>query len=238
MARHVIDAFLHTIYRSEGRSETLIYPYMPHQVNRASRKIIVIGNGEVAVEPDIATVQLEVVTENKQLSAAQQENATAMNNVIQSLLRIGVPRENIQTVSYTIFPKYDYVNGEQIFRGYEVINAISVKITDIRQVGSIIDTAVENGANRVSNIQFSVEDAERYKQEAIVRALRNAQMKARTIAAALQLPIEPQPVKIVEEQLAGQPVPFQTFAKSELMTTPIESGQIISRATLRVEFQY
>jgi len=216
----------------------LYYPYLHQQVNQTSRKIIVIGNGEIAIEPNIATVQLEVVTVNEQLSEAQQENATAMNNVIQSLLRLGIPRENIKTVSYTIFPKYDYVNGEQIFRGYEVSNAISVKITDIEQVGEVIDTATENGANRVSNIQFTVENAEQYKQEAIVRALRNAQMKARTIANALHLQAEPQPVQIVEVEQGGQPVPFQALAKSNQTTTPIESGQIIITATLRVQFQY
>ena len=78
--------------------EVIYYPYMHHQVNRTSRKIIVIGNGEIAVEPNIVTVQFEVVTVDEQLSEAQQENAVVMNNVIQSLLRLGIPRENIQTV--------------------------------------------------------------------------------------------------------------------------------------------
>ncbi|MFS0688341.1 SIMPL domain-containing protein [Sporosarcina sp. 179-K 8C2 HS] len=211
---------------------------MHQQVNRASRKIIVIGNGAIAVEPNIATVQLEVVTMDEQLSVAQQENAVTMNNVIQSLLRLGIPRENIKTVSYTISPRYDYVDGQQVFRGYEVSNAISVKITDIQQVGRVIDTAVENGANRVSNIQFTVEDTERYRQGAIVQALRNAQMKARTIAAELQVQVEPQPVKIIEVEQGGQPVPLQTFAKTDQVTTPIEGGQILITATLRVQFQY
>ncbi len=175
---------------------------------------------------------------NQQLSEAQQENAVAMNNVIQSLLSLGIPRENIQTISYTISPRYDYVDGKQIFRGYEVSNAISVKISDLQQVGLIIDTAVANGANRVSNIQFTVEDTERYKQEAIVRALRNAQLKARTIANELQLQVEPQPIKIVEEQHGVQPIQLQTFAKAAETTTPIEGGQIMISATLRVEFQY
>ncbi|MGG0667288.1 SIMPL domain-containing protein [Lederbergia citrisecunda] len=215
----------------------MYYPYH-QQIRTPNRLITVVGLGDIFIEPNIATVQLEVVTVNEQLSEAQRENATDMNNVIQSLLRLGIPRENIQTVSYNIFPKYDYVNGEQIFRGYEVNNAISVKITDIQQVGRVIDTAVENGVNRVSNIQFTVEDTERYKQEAIVRALRNAQTKARTIADALQLQTEPQPVKIIEVEQGGQPVPFQALAKSNQMTTPIESGQIIISATLRVQFRY
>ncbi|WP_252503818.1 SIMPL domain-containing protein [Sporosarcina sp. Marseille-Q4943] len=211
---------------------------MHQQVKRASRKIIVIGNGEIAVEPNIATVQLEVVTMDEQLSVAQQENAVTMNNVIQSLLRLGIPQENIKTVSYTISPRYDYIDGQQVFRGYEVSNAISVKITDIQQVGRVIDTAVENGANRVSNIQFTVEDAERYRQEAIVQALRNAQMKARTIATELQVQVEPHPVKILEEELGGQPVPLQSFARTDQVTTPIEGGQIVIAAKLRVQFQY
>ncbi len=215
----------------------MYYPYH-QQIRTPNRLITVVGLGDIFIEPNIATVQLEVVTVNEQLSEAQRENATDMNNVIQSLLRLGIPRENIQTVSYNIFPKYDYVNGEQIFRGYEVNNAISVKITDIQQVGRVIDTAVENGVNRVSNIQFTVEDTERYKQEAIVRALRNAQTKARTIADALQLQTEPQPVKIIEVEQGGQPVPFQALAKSNQMTTPIESGQIIISAMLRVQFRY
>ena len=212
---------------------------MHQQVNRASRKIIVIGNGEIAVEPNIAIVQLEVVTMDQQLSEAQQENAVAMNNVIQSLLRLGIPREDIQTISYTISPRYDYVDGKQVFRGYEVSNAISVKISDLQQVGLIIDTAVAKGANRVSNIQFTVEDVERYKQEAIVRALRNAQLKARTIANELKLQVEPQPIRIIEEQQGGiQPIPLQSFAKTAEMITPIEGGQIMITASLRVEFLY
>ena len=68
--------------------------------------MVVIREREVAVEPNIATVQLEVVTVNEQLSEAQQENAVVMNNVIESLLGLGVPRKKKKTVSYTIFPRY------------------------------------------------------------------------------------------------------------------------------------
>ncbi|MCG7342619.1 SIMPL domain-containing protein [Sporosarcina sp. ACRSL] len=216
----------------------MYYPYIRQQVGRASRSITVVGHGEVFVEPDIATIQLEVQTISERLREAQQENARIMNNVLQSLYQLGIPRENIQTAAYTIFPRYDFINGEQVFRGYEVTNSISVKISDILQVGTVIDTAVKNGANRVTSIQFAVEDVERPKQEAIVKALENAQVKARTIANALNLQIDPQPVKIIEVENGGQPIPLLKAVAFESVTTPIEGGQISIRSTMRVQYEY
>lgn len=202
------------------------------------RKMTVIGHGQIAVEPDIATIQIEVSTVNDQVSIAQEQNAQIMNQVIESILQLGIPRENIKTISYTISPQYDYVDGKQIFKGYEVNNAIIVKITDVQQVGTVIDTAVANGANRVSNIQFSVEDATNYKQEAITEALQDANLKARTIAESLQLHVQPQPIRIIEEDNRMSPEPFYSVAMADKSSTPIEKGQIMITATMRVQYSF
>lgn len=189
------------------------------------------------VEPDVATIQLEINTQSEELQVAQQENAALMNQVIQSLYQLGIPQENVQTVFYSIFPKYDYIDGEQVFRGYEVTNAIAVTLSEIQQVGNVIDTAVANGANRVSNVQFSIENTELYKQESIVKALQNAQMKAHTISDTLHLQIDPQPVKVIEVENGGQPVAFKAVAMSD-SATPIEGGQVSIRSTMRVQYTY
>ncbi|MBO1911180.1 SIMPL domain-containing protein, partial [Microvirga sp. 3-52] len=159
------------------------------------RVMTVTGIGSFSIAPDIVQIQLEVRTESKQLSQAQQENAELMDLVIDSLLELGIARENIQTVSYNISPQYDYVEGRQVFRGYEVINAIDVKINNIEQAGMIIDTAVRNGVNQVSNIRFSVENEQIPYQEALSLALKNALAKAQTIANTIHLKLNPHPVK-------------------------------------------
>ena len=216
----------------------MYYPYIPQRYEHSTRKITVTGNGQVAVEPDVATVQIEVSTVNAQVSVAQEQNAEIMNRVIQSILQLGVPRENIRTVSYTVSPQYDYIDGKQIFRGYEVNNSISVKLTDMQQVGPVIDTAVANGANRVSNIQFSVEDESFYKQQAIENALKDAQLKANTIAQSLKLSIQPQPIKVTELAAANNPVLYKSVAMSDMSSTPIEQGQIIITATMSVQYSF
>ncbi|MFJ8460498.1 SIMPL domain-containing protein [Lysinibacillus xylanilyticus] len=203
-----------------------------------SRVIDVTGNGKVMATPSYVQLQIEVQTRGKNVQEAQQENAVIMNRVIQALLALHIPRENIQTAVYTISPLYDYEDGKQIFKGYEVTNGITVKVTDMNQIGVIIDTAVENGANRISSIQFNIDNADAYYQQALSLALHNAQMKAKTIAETMHLPLQPQPIEIVEE-LERAPVLYRSMAMADSkISTPIEQGQIAVNATVRVKFQY
>lgn len=216
----------------------MYYPYAQQTSRRQRRVMTVTGIGNISVAPDTVQIQLEVRTENRQLSRAQQENAQLMSQVIESLLEVGIDRENIRTVSYNIVPQYDYVDGRQTFRGYDVINAIAVKTINIEQAGKIIDTAVQNGANQVSNIHFTVANEQAYYQQALSRALENAVAKAQTISRTMQLQLEPQPIKIIE-QVVEQPVAYRTFATAEMnVSTPIERGQITVSAKVEVQFEY
>ena len=216
----------------------MYYPYLGQMARQQKRVMTVTGIGSLSITPDTVQIQLEVKTESMQLSQAQQENAELMDRVIESLLELGIARENIQTVSYNISPQYDYVEGRQVFRGYEVINSINVKIKNIEQAGTIIDTAVRNGVNQVSNIRFTVENEQIPYQEALSLALRNALGKAQTIANTIQVKLDPQPIKIVET-MREEPILYRSFAATEMSaTTPIEPGQITIKATVEVQFQY
>jgi uncharacterized protein YggE len=202
-----------------------------------SRVISVTGHGNVSAIPDYVQLQVEVITKGKEVSKATQDNAETTSHVIQSILALGIEREDIQTASYTISPKYDYIDGKQLFRGYEVTNAISVKVRNISQVGTLIDTAVKNGANSMSGLQFKLENPDFYYQRALIIAYENAQMKANTIAETMHLHMPPQPIEIVEESMA-EPVLFKTAMANQNITTPIETGLITISAVLRVKFRY
>jgi len=216
----------------------MYYANVSQHSSHPSRVIDVTGNGKVMATPSYVQLQIEVQTRGKNVQEAQQENAIIMNRVIQALLDLHIPRENIQTAVYTISPLYDYEDGKQIFKGYEVTNGITVKVTDMNQIGVIIDTAVENGANRISSIQFNIDNADAYYQQALSLALHNAQMKAKTIAETMHLPLQPQPIEIVEE-LERAPVLYRSMAMVDSkISTPIEQGQIAVNATVRVKFQY
>ncbi|MBR7794576.1 DUF541 domain-containing protein [Agaribacter marinus] len=221
------------------------YSYNPYvrqqptpEATESRRRLTVYGNGKVSVEPNVVSIQLAVVTENQSLSQAQQENAQTMNQVIQSLLNLGISQEDIQTASYTISPKYDYEDGKQIDRGYQVSNAIRVIIKDLNQIGIVIDTAVQQGVNRVSNIVFTTDHPQAFYEEALRFALEDGGRKARTITDSLQLNLDQIPVKIIE-QTESPPVAYKTFATTaESFATPIEPGQIEIEAAVELIYQY
>lgn len=206
----------------------------------SKRELTVTGNGKVVAKASYSQLQIEVRTEGKDVTTPQQQNAVIMSGVIESLLQLNIPRENIQTVEYQIIPVYDYIEGKQLFNHYEVINAINVKIPDISQVGTVIDTAVQKGANRVSSIKFQIENPDFYYQQALNLALQNAQMKALTIAKTMQLTLHPQPIEIVEESTENNRLLYKTSASQEqiMFSTPIEQGQLTILATVRVKYQY
>ncbi|MEG0258695.1 MAG: SIMPL domain-containing protein [Lysinibacillus sp.] len=216
----------------------MYYTCVSQQPLTSLRELAVTGHGKVMAKADYVQLHIEVSTQGYEISKAQQENATITSRVIQSLIELDIPREAIQTAAYTISPNYDYVEGRQIFRGYEVTNALTVNVSDISRAGTVIDTAVQNGSNRIASIQFKIENTDIYYQQALSLALQNAQMKARTIAETMQLPLHTLPIEIVEES-TNEPILYKSMAMADdTVSTPIEQGQIAISATVRVKFQY
>lgn len=196
------------------------------------------GNGAIDAQPDYAQVLIEVRTEGKDVSQAQQENAIIMNRVIGSLVALNIPREAIQTTVYTISPNYDYIEGRQVFRGFEVQNAITVQIADISRAGTVIDTAIQNGANHVSSIQFKIEDSDAYYQRALQMALINAIEKAKTMAETMRIALDPIPIEMIEESQHNAPIPYSAQLSNREMMTPIAQGTMAIQASVRVTFRY
>lgn len=198
----------------------------------------VSGKGSVSAFPDKATAVLGITTENIQLEAAQRENAQKTSAVIDSLLKSGVPRKDIQTQTYQIQPQYDYIEGKQLFRGYQVIHELKVDIDQIAMTGRIIDAAVNAGANSVGGIEFTVKNPSAYYNAALQKALSDAMEKAAVIAGKLNVNVSAVPIRIVEETSHNvTPVPFPSV-QSTGAPTPVMPGQIEIEAFVEAIFQY
>ncbi|MDS0525114.1 SIMPL domain-containing protein [Clostridium sp. SHJSY1] len=192
---------------------------------KRTNKIRVSGKGVLKAQPDLAEIQIGVVTENQELQLAQEENAKITQNVINGIKAMGISDRFIQTENYNIKSNYDYVDGKQVFRGYEVSNFIKVIITNIGIAGGIIDTAVSNGANSVSDIKFIVSDEKRHYYEALNLAIEDAQNKAVVMANKLRVHLNVVPSEI-NERSSGIVRPLSGVSyKAAGVSTPIESGE-------------
>lgn len=219
-----------------------MYNYLPPNRNGLHHKghvIKVIGEGELAIQPDTSSVHLGVITENKELKTAQHQNSVEVEKVINALHGLGIPKSQIQTFDYRIESDYDYDQGKQIFRGYKITHILQVKIEDLSLLGNVVDTAVQNGVNYVSNVQFTAKNKDTFYQQALVLAINNAIDKAKTIAGTLNVTLIPTPSLVVESGSTVQPFyhPSETFVKG-VSSTQFEPGQIKVKATISAEFNY
>lgn len=196
------------------------------------------GEGIVQASPDQATISLGVRTENIDPATAQQENALIVANVLTSMTSLGIPDDHIKTTDYRIEPQYDFQDGKELFRNYRVTHMIEILTNQIAQVGAIVDTAVKNGANSVSNIRFSLAKPELIYNQALSISLRNAYQKAQAITQTIRTTLVPIPLTVVE--LSGEPLPvlYQANVFSKAVATPIQPGELTISARVQVEYEY
>ena len=193
------------------------------------------GRGVVRAVPDMAVLRLGVQTVGENLQEIQAENAKISQAVLQSVYQLGITE--IQTVGYDINKMIEYIEGRQVDKGYSVRNIIEIRTDNMELVGTIIDTAVQNGANVVEFINFEVSDLNRYYLHALNLAIGNAYEKAGSIADNLGLQIHPFPRKITEN--SQPPIPYGAINMREgAFVTPIEPGTNQIEASVTVEFTY
>ncbi|WP_043932812.1 SIMPL domain-containing protein [Bacillus sp. EB01] len=209
------------------------------QSNLKKDIIQVQGEGSVAASPDTATVTVGVSTEVQDLVQGQQQNARAVAAVIQSIQQTGIPAENIKTLDYRIESVYDYKDGVQTFRGYKITHLLQVTISDLEKVGTVVDTAVQNGANYISDIAFTAKRKEGLYNEALELAVRNSFNKAKTIAGAINVALDSVPVQVTEENRIARPLmEYQVPMVKGATSTPIQPGQLLIEATVTAIYTF
>lgn len=205
-------------------------------MNQNDQNIMTLtGKGQVTATPDIAVLSLGLETIGENLTAIQSENARISQAVLQSLKKIGIT--DIKTSLFTINKVYDYVDNRQIDKGYSVRNLFEVRLTNMDQVGKVIDKAVANGANIVNFIEFEVSKPDIYYLQALNLAIEDARQKAMSIAERLDIIVDSIPRNILENTTSPI-IPQNVALREGAFATPIEPGTKQIEAMVTLEFEY
>lgn len=197
--------------------------------------ITVTATGEVKAKPDIAYVTLGVITQSAEAATAAEENANKTTAVIAALSEAGIRQPDIETTGYSVSPVMDYRKSPAVTVGYNVSNQVRITIRDLTRIGSLIDIAINAGANNVQNVVFSVENDSTIQRKALTEAVFQAQIKARTMAEAAGVKLG----KVIAISEAGGYIPrpmLATAAKMESATTPIIPGELTATASVTIVY--
>ena len=202
----------------------------PRPSVRATAEAVIIA------KPDQAQIDIGVVTQAPTARAAADDNARKSDAVIAALRKLLGQDAEIKTISYALNPSYTYPKegGQPKVSGYMASNIVQVKTSDLKQVGTIIDTAYATGANNINSLQFNLKNDEAVRAQALREAATKAKAKTEAIASALGLKI----IRVLFAEESG-PVVRPLYAAMEMAqakaadaSTPVEPGTIEVRATV------
>lgn len=144
------------------------------------------ANTEIA--PDVAEISFAVqTTDTKSMQNAATKNKEISEKVY-TILKSMISQENgdyIKTSDYSARPVYSYTNSKKNFEKYEVSNRVIVHTKSIDKVGTMIDSAINSGANNVENLSFSVSNYETQCNDLIAIATKKAKTRAQVIANSI-----------------------------------------------------
>lgn len=160
-----------------------------------------------------------------------------MTDVIAAIKALDFTDEDIQTVSYGVYPLYDW-EAKQVV-SYQVTNMVQVKVLDLDKLGPVIDAAAAAGANKVEGITFGLSDelANQLKLDAYKAAIADAESKADVITTNLDIKIAG--VQSVSESSYYPYTPYRSYSTaydSAKSSTPILEGSLSVTVTLNIVY--
>ncbi len=210
----------------------------------SGRTIHVTGSGSVTGEPDIATLNLGVSVEKETVAEAREEAASAMTALIDSLKANDIAEKDINTENFSIYPQYDYSEGQRKLRGYRVNNTVRAKVRELDTLNDVIDDAAEAGEDNivVNSIQFMIDDTTEFQKQARSLAVKDAAAKAQTLADASGVVLG-KPVTITENTyFESPPIPYAVAEAafdedSARSSTPIVPGELTVTVNITVVYE-
>lgn len=162
------------------------------------RSFSVSAEGEVVAIPDIAQFTFQVITQGgANIANLQTQNVEKTNSAIAFVKSQGVQDKDLKTQNFSLEPRYQYYNcsprplGEKTevcpppeIVGYTITQTVQVKVRDFAKIGAIVSGVVDNGANSVSQLSFTLDNPDKAESDARGQAIQKAREKAEAVAKA------------------------------------------------------
>ena len=140
------------------------------------------GNGEVAAAPDTAGFSFYVDALRPGAGEAKAVVDSAQQAIVAKLVAAGVPRENIQTQSYSLRKEQRWSNGSYVDLGWRARSSLSVETGNVGNVGKLVDAVAANGGELGGQIRFYIRDDSALREKALAEAVAEAKEKAKAAA--------------------------------------------------------
>ncbi len=186
---------------------------------KPANTITVSADGKVSAVPDLAVVNIGVMTQGAAATDVKNQNNDKVNKVIAFIKQQGIADGDITTSQISLYPQQSYpvvvpgaaeANNAPKIIGYQGDQTVTVKVHGVNKDQSvlekILDGAVNAGANEVQGLSFAFNDPNALQQQARKLAIDNAKTKAQELAKEAGLNLGK--VVSISESNAATPLPY------------------------------
>ena len=218
----------------------------PEGDRHAQATLAVSGEGTAMARPDMAVLSAAVVCTGATGGEAVAANSAAMTKVLAALEAAGVATADIATSGFSVQPRFapprpdgqPEPDGPRI-TGYEVRNAVTVRVRHLDALGSVLDRLVGAGANEIGGLSMTFAEPDKLADAARRDAVADARRKAETYAAAAGVRLGR--VLRLSERGLSRPEPMAMMMRADMAkasaAVPVASGEQSVEAGIDVVFE-
>ena len=180
------------------------------------RSISVTGEAKEEVAPDQAILSGQLVSKEKTLKAAKEENDKQADKVANIAKQYEIPRDKISASNVYITPEYvwNQPKNKQEQVGYIVSRNLSITMDKLAIHEVVLSALVEAGIDQINNVSFSIAKPEERQDVLRIKAVQNARIKAKALAEAAGAKLGR--VISITTQGASPPMPMPMIARASM----------------------
>jgi uncharacterized protein YggE len=208
---------------------------LPARAEPPVPQITVTGEGRVDRAPDLATISLGVTTQGDTAAAAMAANSEGVAAVLANLAAAGIEPRDIQTSGLSLNPNWTGYGSSATpqIDGYTAMNSVTVRVRALDGLGTVLDAAVQDGANTLNGLTFGLADPDPAMDEARIKAVADAQRRAGLLAGAAGVTLGPV-LTISESFGTGAPAPMYRMDAAASAPVPVASGEVSLVASVTI----
>lgn len=199
-----------------------------------------VGTSQVMIKADMAELVVEVVSEAKTPAEAKANSDKAVADFLARLAEAGVERQHIHSANLSLQAKQQYDSDTRTTTevGYRASRQVTVTVVELAKLNNLLDTALEQGINRINHIAFTSSKTAELIAQARQQAIADAEQKAKALAAGFGAEldrvwqiryIEQRPVQPVMYRMDAAPKASIAESYQQAQTTVSDRVEVIYR---------
>ena len=144
--------------------------------------IQVSAEGSINVMPDFIRIHIGIEKTGDGKANIKRDVDRITRQVLDAAQKLGIAEEHIEASQFSIQPHYDWRDRQRRLAGETVRRSVNIKLYDLTQYTALAAAMAKLDITRMQQQGFDFEDITEHHNQALVKALQQAQQKAELIA--------------------------------------------------------